>query len=849
MYQPPTNPTEPQKKTSSLDTAPHEEEQRSAIPETQVAPITKIKKRVGSATGSIRRVWSNRNRTTQIAIVALVSGGTLFAAGWWAWRSIDRSLPDPQDVFTYARPGTITIKAEDGTILQQVGPATYEKLKLKDTPKQLIEAFLAAEDHRFYKHHGIDFKSIARAFGANIWARDVVEGGSTITQQLARLVFLTQDQTMGRKVKEALLAQKIDTHLSKDDILENYLNLVYLGSGAYGVSDAAWVYFGKDLNKLSLAEMATIAGMPAAPSDYSPIENPDLARKRRDLILQRMADSGFITESAATAAISQPIKLDPSLPKRLAVKFPYFTTYVQQELKKYVSAEQIEGGGLTVETSLNPDWQKVGEEAVKDAVANYGYGEGFEEAALVAIDPKTGEIKTMVGGSDFEKSQFNRASQAMRQPGSTFKGLLYTTAIAAGFSPYDGYEDKPLKVDGYQPLNAGRKYSGWMNLQDALTRSVNVIAVKVLMDVGFEPTIKLAKNMGIKSELKPVYSLALGSFEVTLLELTNAYATLADNGEYRESHGIRRILDRDGKVLYDAKKEKPKQVVDQDSVAIITSMLENVVNSGTGTPARLDDRAVAGKTGTSDESRDLWFIGYIPQLVTGVWLGNDDNAPTYGNSGTAAQTWYNFMLEATEKLPVKEFPELPELDGREGTIKAKPVESANISYPALTEAETNSETTASSESQEESQGDHDQNDYGNSDQSDYGNSDQNDYGNSDQSDYGNSDQSDYGNSDQSDYGNGGYAEDQYDDSGSNSSSREYSSYSEEPYDAPLEESYSDYGSSDTDYAEPSDGGYESEYPAAPAEDLKILPYESEAPAPEAPASEYVDIKPDLPPKQ
>jgi penicillin-binding protein 1A len=824
MYQPPTNPTEPQDKTSSLNTVTHEEAQPSPLAEKQIAPITKMKNRIGSATGSIRQVWSNQNRKTQIAIVALVSGGTLLTAGWWTWRSIDRSLPNPQDIFTYARPGTITIKAEDGTILQQVGPATYEKLDLEDTPKQLVEAFLAAEDRRFYKHHGIDFKSIARAFGANIWARDVVEGGSTITQQLARLVFLTQDRTMGRKVKEALLAQKIDTHLSKDDILENYLNLVYLGSGAYGVSDAAWVYFGKELKKLSLAEMATIAGMPAAPSDYSPIENPDLARKRRDLILQRMADSGFITKSAAEAAISQPIKLDPSLPKRLVVKFPYFTTYVQQELKKHVSAEQIEGGGLTVETSLNPNWQEVGEQAVQKAVSDYGYAEGFEEAALVAIDPKTGEIKTMVGGSDFAKSQFNRATQAMRQPGSTFKGLLYTTAIAAGFSPYDGYEDKPLKVDGYEPLNAGRKYSGWMNLQDALTRSVNVIAVKVLMDVGFEPTLKMAKNMGIKSELKPVYSLALGSFEVTLLELTNAYATLADNGQYLESHGIRRILDRDGKVLYEAKKQKPKRVVDKDSVAIITSMLEKVVTSGTGTPARLDDRAVAGKTGTSDESRDLWFIGYIPQLVTGVWLGNDDNYPTYGNSGTAAQTWYNFMSKATEKLPVQEFPELPELEGREGTIKAKPVESANISYPAVPESEASQSETAHQESE---------GDYQESSSSDRHPETYNDNSNS-------------------------YSDESYNDSQGNTdySHSDSDSYSENSDYAPIEESQFDWESSgentESYSSEPTYEEPKSEY-VAPPEEIETAPSESEVPAEapveEAPASDYVDIKPALPPKE
>lgn len=806
MYQQPTNPTEPEKKTSSLDTVlpkqetPSEQELTSPIEEKKELPSARFVKKVGATTESIRQRWSDQNRLTQMAIIGLVSGGTLLTGGWLTWRAIDRSLPDPKDVFTYARPGTITIKAEDGSILQQMGPATYEKLELEDTPKQLIEAFLAAEDRRFYKHHGIDFKSIARAFGANIWARDVVEGGSTITQQLARLVFLTQDQTMGRKIKEALLAQKIDTHLSKEDILENYFNLVYLGSGAYGVSDAAWVYFGKDLNKLTLEEMATIAGMPAAPSDYSPIENPELARKRRDLILQRMADSGFITQAEALTAIAKPIAIQPSLPKRLVVKFPYFTTYIQAELKKHVSPEQIEGGGLTVETSLNPQWQKLGEEEIQYTVANYGYAEGFEEAALVAIDPKTGEIKAMVGGSDFKKSQFNRAFQAMRQPGSTFKGLLYTTAIAAGFSPYDGYEDAPIKVDGYQPLNAGRKYSGWMNLQDALTRSVNVVAVKLLMDVGFDPTIKLAEGMGIKSELKPVYSLALGSFEVSLLELTNAYATLADNGEYVESHGIRRILARDGKVLYDAKKLKPKRAVDKDSVAIVTSMLENVVQSGTGTPARLDDRAVAGKTGTSDEARDLWFIGYIPQLVTGVWLGNDDNYPTYGNSGTAAQTWYNFMSEATDKIPPQEFPELPEIDGREGTIKAKPVEPRSISYPPITAAESSNTTTADSQDT------------------------------SSESQYYSDDYSD----NETDYQDRSSYEESYYDSGSHSSSSESSSHSEDNYYESSQESYSQSETSNDYESEPS---YESEYSDSYSQDSEALPEYSDAPAEDATESE------------
>jgi penicillin-binding protein 1A len=645
--------------------------------------------------------WAAKQRRLKLIGWGVASlGGAALLFGFLGLQYLDRRLPDPKEILTYARPGTITIKAADDSVLQQVGPVTHEKLDLQDTPELVVNAFVAAEDRRFYAHHGVDLKSIVRAMTSNLWSREVVQGGSTITQQLARLVFLNQDRTFKRKLKEALLAQKIDRELSKDDILEHYLNLVYLGAGAYGVKDAAWVYFSKDLDELTLPEAATIAGMPAAPSDYSPLENPELAKNRRDRVLEKMADAGYISDDRAEAAKRQPLKLDPSLPKRLQVRFPYFTTYVQQEVARYIKPEQIEAGGLVVETSLNPKWQQVGEEVVRDAAQKYGSYEGFDEAALVAIDPKSGEIKTMVGGSSFEKSQFNRVTQALRQPGSTFKGIVYTAAIAAGFSPYESYKDAPFSVDGYQPLNAGRTYAGSVALRDALTRSINVVAIKLLIDVGFNPTIKIAKQMGIKSELKPIYTLALGSLEVTLLEMTNAYGTLANQGQYIEAHGIRRILNREGEVLYSAGgKFAPTEAVDKESAAIVTWMLENVVNSGTGRPAQLD-RGVAGKTGTSDESRDLWFIGYIPQLVTGVWLGNDDNAPTSGESGSAAQTWHNFMVKAVEGLPVEKFPDLPNLDGRKGTIKAEPVKPGEAYSSEPTPDEQKSESGGASHSED-----------------------------------------------------------------------------------------------------------------------------------------------------
>jgi penicillin-binding protein 1A len=605
----------------------------------------------------------------------LVAGGGSAAFAVF-WIGIERSLPDATELYTFVRDDTLTIKAGDGTILQQQGPASREQLKLSQIPKPLVQAFIASEDRRFYQHHGVDYQGIMRAFAKNLRSHNLGEGGSTITQQLARILFLNQERTLGRKFKEISLSQKIEQKLTKQQILERYLNLVYLGSGAYGVADASWVYFSKPVNNLTLGEMATIAGLAPAPSLYSPVVNPTAAMRRRNLVLQRMQEDGVITPQAAKAAISTPITLKPSLPKRLQVEAPYFTTYIQQELPKYISPERIEAGGLTVETTLNPQWQKAAETAVKNTVAQNGRWQHFEEASLVSIDPRNGEIKAMVGGKNFQVNQFNRATQAQRQPGSTFKGFVYAAAIASGMSPYKSYIDAPFIVEGYEPLNYDRGYRGWMTASSALISSINTIAVKVLIDTGFDPTIKLAHNMGIKSELKPTYSLALGSNEVNLLELTSAYGTLATQGKHTETHGIRRILNRSGEVIY-ASKYQPKQVLDPGSAAIMTWMLKSVVQSGTGRAAQLN-RSVAGKTGTSDKARDLWFIGYIPQVVTGVWLGNDNNEPTWGSSSTAAYTWHQFMAQAVQKIPVVEFPSRPKLEGRKGSIKAQPLKPKNV---------------------------------------------------------------------------------------------------------------------------------------------------------------------------
>ncbi|MBP0017473.1 MAG: penicillin-binding protein 1A [Cyanobacteria bacterium SBLK] len=619
-------------------------------------------------------------------LIAAAGLGSGAAYGYKVLQDVEAQLPESvEGVLNYTRGETMTVKASDGTVLQEIGPVAHEKLEMGKIPNLVVQAFIASEDRRFLDHEGVDYQGIARATVANLRAGRVVEGGSTITQQLSRIVYLNNDKELWRKLKEIRLAQKVEDVYDKERILERYLNLVYLGSGAYGVADAAWVYFGKSVDKLELGEVATLAGIAPAPSLYSPIENEEAAKERRNTVLERMRDEGFISPGQAAIAITAPLDLNPQQPKRLNRKVPYFTDYVQKQIPNLVSPEKIAEGGLTIETTINLKWQQAAEDAVAKAVVRYGSSQKFSQASLTAIDPRTGAIKAMVGGDDYfnkeKNGQFNRVTQAKRQPGSTFKTLVYSTAIAAGFSPYKSLRDAPLVVDGYEPKNYSKGYRGNVSMRDALTYSMNIPAVKTLIDVGWNPIVKLAKGMGIASELKPTYSLALGASEVTLLELTSAYGTLANKGLHADAHGIARILDREGNVVYEAKKD-PERAIDENSAAIMTWMLQSVVNSGTGTAAKLN-RPVAGKTGTSDDYRDLWFVGYIPQVVAGVWLGNDDNTSTKGASSTAAAVWKDFMQRVTEEVPREDFPQRPKLDGREATIAAEPLKPKQNYYKAI----------------------------------------------------------------------------------------------------------------------------------------------------------------------
>lgn len=606
------------------------------------------------------------------------------ALGWGISVLEKNTQESVEDVLVYAPPGTLTITSSDGAILQEIGPVSHDKLKANAIPPLVKQAFIASEDRRFNEHRGVDPQGILRAAFSNLQAGDVVEGASTITQQLARLVFLNQDRNYGRKIREMRLAQKIEEKYTKNEILQQYLNLIYLGSGAYGVADAAQTYFSKTPDKLTLAEAATLAGIVPAPSRYSPIENKELATKRRNEVLNTMVDAGFITPEKAKATILEPLVLKTSPLKRFDRQAPYFTDYILKQLPEYVPEKAIKAGGLTVETTLNLGWQKHADEVVRKAVAQYGQWQRFSEAALVTIDPRTGQIKTMVGGKDFNKNQFNHVTQAKRQPGSTFKPILYSTAIASGISPDKTYLNAPFTVNGYTPENYGDKYTGApMSLREALKNSVNVVAVRLLLDVGWNPVIKLARRMGIESPLEPTYSLALGAWVMTPLEMVGAYTTFPNKGVHVKPYAITRVLDRKGKVLYQSK-VKSNPALDPESTAIMISLMRGVVTGGTGSPAQLSDRQVAGKTGTSDKARDLWFIGYIPQLVTGIWLGNDNNSPTKGASSTAAIMWQQFMVDAVKGMPVEYFPASPKkLEGRKPTIKAEPLRGRRITNLAI----------------------------------------------------------------------------------------------------------------------------------------------------------------------
>ena len=581
-------------------------------------------------------------------------------------QGVDSLLPNVRRLNSYNRPGTVTVLSADGQVIQKLGPATRDKVTAGQMPQLVQRAFIAAEDRRFYQHDGVDPVGIARAMLRNLRQGSVEEGASTITQQLARTVFLSQDRTIVRKLKEALLAGKLERQLSKQQILEQYLNVVYLGSSAYGVADAAWIYFSKTPDQLTLPEAALIAGLPPAPSVYSPLVNPDLALERRATVLRRMREAGFIDDSQLARATAAPLLLKPAEPKYWTSRAPFFTSWVAQELPRVLSPEDLEVGGLTIRTSLNLAWQEQAQATINRHTS------GAMEGAIVSIEPGTGLVRAMVGGKDFNTSQFNRAAQALRSPGSTFKLFVYLAALKEGMKPETVINGTNRCFGGYCPKNFGGRAVGSVPMWSAMQNSLNTVAVALLQQVGFDRVIATAKSLGISRELGRFYPLAVGATEQTVLDMTAAYAGVFNRGVYVAPTPFEEILCPNGELLWSRRVDgdRGRRAVPSDIADAMLWMLQQVVNGGTGGGAALPGRPVAGKTGTSEGGRDLWFIGGIPQLTTGLWLGYDNNRETKSTSAVAVVAWADYMRPIVKDLPVRPFPPKPVLSGRFNPLKA-----------------------------------------------------------------------------------------------------------------------------------------------------------------------------------
>lgn len=704
--------------------------------------------------------------------------GAVVAAGAYYYYS--RDLPVITRLEEYNPPVVTTFYSDDGRKIAEFFDERRFVIDLSEMPDHLLKAFIAAEDSRFYEHEGIDIYSIARAFIKNIEAGTVVQGGSTITQQVAKSFFLTPERSYSRKIKEAILAYRIDRYFDKDDILFLYLNQIYLGNGAYGVEAAARRYFGKITGELTLAESAMLAGLTSAPSRYSPNNHPDRAKNRQIYVLNRMVSQAFITEREAEAAIAEKIEIQPRR-SLFTEKVPHYAEHVRRLVESMYGRDVLYRGGLRVYTNVNIEMQEAASRAVEKGLRETDKRRGYRgplknlenreiedfshalqesvdmaplqkgaitpgvvigvddsentvtvrignelgtisledmrwarrpdpevpygtvfvqrpgdvlrkgdvievrikedkstpdgrwklsleqfpvvQSALLTMEPESGRVKAMIGGKDFSKSQFNRAVQARRQPGSAFKPIIYAAAIDRGYTPATTLADTPIvfqDVDQdftWKPKNYDGTFHGFTLFRDGLIHSRNVITVKILQDIGIPYLVRYAQNMGIESNMDRDLSLALGSSGTSLLELVGVYTVFANGGEKVAPQFISRIEDRHGNVVF-AEEPEPERVIEKSTAYILTHMMEQVVQEGTGWRLKALNRPVAGKTGTTNNLHDAWFIGYTPEYVTGVWVGLD-NHETLGaretGSRTAAPIWLDYTQAVLKDKPRRFF--------------------------------------------------------------------------------------------------------------------------------------------------------------------------------------------------
>ena len=572
----------------------------------------------------------------------LVAAAAVIA--WHAW-----DLPDTRGIAEFNRRPGLTFVASDGQTIGAYGDIYGGLVELGEMPRWLPQAVLATEDRRFYSHFGLDPIGLLRAAYVNLRTGRIVQGGSTITQQLAKNVFLTHERTLGRKIQETILALWLERNFTKDQILTIYLNRVYLGAGTYGVEAAARRYFGKSARQVGRYEAAVIAGLLKAPSRFAPTADLGRARARGLEVLDRMVDAGYMNERDVAAASREPIRLAVSAGGRGA---RYFTDWLIDQVPSFVGFVERD---LVIVTTLDAHLQRVAETVIEQALAKEGAKGDISQAALVAMT-LDGAVKAMVGGRDHGESQYNRAAVARRQPGSAFKPFVYLAGIEAGLSPDDRVSDAPIAIGKWSPRNFDDTQRGEITLRDAFARSVNTATVRVAQQAGIDRLIATARRLGLNGELRRDFATALGASETSLIELTSAFAPFANGGNGVLPYAIAEIKDSSGRVLYRRAGSGPGRVIQPGPLAAMTDMLTSVVQRGTGRAAQLD-RPVGGKTGTSQDFRDAWFVGFTADYVAGVWMGNDDGEPMERVTGGSlpARTWRAFMIQAHQDLPARDF--------------------------------------------------------------------------------------------------------------------------------------------------------------------------------------------------
>ena len=559
--------------------------------------------------------------------------------------------------------GPVLVTAEDGTELNELPNITHrEKARLQEYSEYLPKALIASEDSRFYWHPGVDPWGIARAIKANVEQGGIREGASTLTQQLARNTFrdyVGTEDNAARKIREAVVALKIETFYSKDAIMLLYLNRVYLGNNLYGFEDAAQFYFDKSAQDLTIEEAATLVGILPAPNAFNPVQDYDAALDYRNRVIERMVAAGSISAAEGRRARRSRIEISPEARKQLrSTQAPYFYSYVLDELYEVLGSSLATEGNFIVETSLDLRAQTIAERSLRSTIETTGIATGFSQGALVTLNTQNGEVEALVGGADFASSQFNRASQAERQPGSTFKVFAYAAALEQGISPNETFSCEPLTWEGSSYAGCS---DGALDMYAGLARSANPVALRIAQAAGLDSVVEMAKRLGINSELDAVPGLVLGQSEVSPLEITGAFAAMANGGTWNRPHGIQRVLDSGDcedvdniqtcRVIYDfSDSSNANQAVLDPYVAdTMVGLMQGVVQGGTGRAAYLG-RGEGGKTGTTNDNVDSWFIGFVPgqEMTTGIWLGNDENDPTSAGSGVAAQLWGSYMGEVLQ---------------------------------------------------------------------------------------------------------------------------------------------------------------------------------------------------------